>query len=238
MNYFKILSVALLLALFCSATSFAERLTVDAPASVVSGTTGVLVNINIDNGLNTAGASFTVTYDAAKLQYKSVSSTFFAAFSNQNINPSSVSVGTPPITYTKGLVDNPSSGKVMLAAAQTANGTAGAKTLFTLTFDVINGVTGNALINITATTINNTAAGYPAGGAAIPMLVGIGANNTYPAITPSVTSDTISITPAVVDADGDGITDSWEITHFGNLTTANSSTDTDGDGYSDLNEYS
>ena len=185
--------------------------------------------------IHTAGASFTVTYDAAKLQYKSVSSSFFATFAAQGITPSSVTVGTPAVTYSKGLVDNPSSGKVMLAAAQTTNGTAGVKTLFTLTFDTISGATGSAVINVTPSTITNAAAGYPSA-TAVPMLVGIGTNNTYPAITPSVTPDTITI-GSTVDSDGDGIADSWEMTYFGNLTTANSSTDTDGDGYSDLNEF-
>lgn len=39
------------------------------------------------------------------------------------------------------------------------------------------------------------------------------------------------------DIDGDGMKDSWEIEHFGNLTVANATTDTDRDGYSDLQEF-
>lgn len=38
------------------------------------------------------------------------------------------------------------------------------------------------------------------------------------------------------DADNDGISDAWEMLHFGNTTVANGSTDTDGDGASDLAE--
>lgn len=39
------------------------------------------------------------------------------------------------------------------------------------------------------------------------------------------------------DVDGDGIPDPWEKLHFGNLTTAGATTDTDGDGATDLAEY-
>jgi hypothetical protein len=42
---------------------------------------------------------------------------------------------------------------------------------------------------------------------------------------------------AAVDSDGDGINDNWEMYYFGNLTTANRSSDFDRDGYSDLQEY-
>ena len=235
MNCYKILAVAVLLAFFCSTNSSAEILTIDAPASAASGATGVLINIDIDTGINTAGASFTVTYDAAKLQYKSVSSSFFATFSAQGITPATVTVGTPPVEYDKGLVDNSLPGEVMLAAAQATNGTAGAQSLFTLTFDVITGATGAVVVNVTPSTIANTAAGYPAGGATVPMLVGIGNNNTYPAITPTILPDTITI--GLIDTDGDGITDDWETTHFGNLTTATATSDFDKDGYIDKQEY-
>lgn len=40
-----------------------------------------------------------------------------------------------------------------------------------------------------------------------------------------------------VDTDGDGIDDDWEMEHFGDLTTADDTTDFDGDGVSDLNEF-
>jgi hypothetical protein len=39
------------------------------------------------------------------------------------------------------------------------------------------------------------------------------------------------------DTDGDGIVDAWERQRFGNLTTANASSDADNDGQSDLQEY-
>ncbi|MCI5142588.1 MAG: DUF5123 domain-containing protein, partial [Candidatus Electrothrix sp. ATG1] len=41
----------------------------------------------------------------------------------------------------------------------------------------------------------------------------------------------------VGDTDADGIADTWEIEHFGDLQTADATTDWDNDGYSDLQEY-
>jgi hypothetical protein len=49
-----------------------------------------------------------------------------------------------------------------------------------------------------------------------------------------VQTDTIALG---ADTDGDGIADAWELQHFGNLTTANGSSDFDHDGVSDLREY-
>jgi hypothetical protein len=42
---------------------------------------------------------------------------------------------------------------------------------------------------------------------------------------------------ALPDSDSDGIDDDWEMNHFGNLNTANESSDWDGDGTSDYDEY-
>ncbi len=39
------------------------------------------------------------------------------------------------------------------------------------------------------------------------------------------------------DSDHDGIDDNWELLFFGNLQTADSSSDYDRDGYSDVQEY-
>jgi len=43
--------------------------------------------------------------------------------------------------------------------------------------------------------------------------------------------------PVNPDSDGDGLPDEWEMTYFGNLTTANATSDFDHDGQSDLKEY-
>jgi hypothetical protein len=47
---------------------------------------------------------------------------------------------------------------------------------------------------------------------------------------------TATIAPGT-DSDGDGIADAWELTWFGNLTTANASSDFDHDGMTDKQEY-
>ena len=62
---------------------------------------------------------------------------------------------------------------------------------------------------------------------------------------PACAHDTTQLTETVTDnvfvgpwdADGDIIDDAWELQYFGNLTTANAASDTDGDGVSDLQEF-
>jgi len=39
------------------------------------------------------------------------------------------------------------------------------------------------------------------------------------------------------DTDSDGLPDSWEIAHFGNITSRNGTGDPDGDGLTNLQEY-
>lgn len=48
---------------------------------------------------------------------------------------------------------------------------------------------------------------------------------------------TLSDSLAMVDSDGDGIDDGWEIANFGDLTTANATSDFSGNGVNDLTEY-
>lgn len=43
--------------------------------------------------------------------------------------------------------------------------------------------------------------------------------------------------PAMADEDADGISDDWETVHFGDLTTADCSTDSDGNGICDRTEF-
>ena len=48
---------------------------------------------------------------------------------------------------------------------------------------------------------------------------------------------TVSVEPYIVDSDGDGIADDWEIFHFGNLTNADETTDFDEDFFPDISEW-
>ena len=43
--------------------------------------------------------------------------------------------------------------------------------------------------------------------------------------------------PINPDSDGDGIGDAWELAHFGDLTTADQTSDSDGDNIQDIYEY-
>src|SRR3989339_2166091 len=169
MKITKTLLVALLLAIISGSYSMAEMLTVDAGPPAAPGATGIAVDIKIDNGSNTAAASFTVTYDTTKLTLKGVSSSFFGTFASQNISPSSIIVGSN--TYTQSMAHNPTTSGTMLSAARTTNGPSGQQTLFTLTFDVAGNATGNCPIDIVSSLIENYAAGYNTP-TAVPMLVG------------------------------------------------------------------
>jgi len=87
----------------------------------------------------------------------------------------------------------------------------------------------------------SAAAGYPAAGETVPLLVGFDpAAGTYPVIaeiTPGndpVTDGSARFYPA--DTDRDGLADSWELRYYPDLTTADGGTDTDLDGFDALLE--
>jgi len=60
-----------------------------------------------------------------------------------------------------------------------------------------------------------------------------GANIGWINLATGLTTDRMD----VPDTDGDGLTDAWELTHFGDLTTADADSDQDGDGFTDAREY-
>ncbi|WPD22486.1 MAG: thrombospondin type 3 repeat-containing protein [Candidatus Electrothrix scaldis] len=79
----------------------------------------------------------------------------------------------------------------------------------------------------------------PLGGYAIEQVEGCGGslvNNTY-TIAPASADCTVAAIFRELDSDEDGIDDAWEMQYFGNLTTADATTDYDRDGYTDLQEY-
>jgi len=215
----------------------------------------------VDNPVDIAGAAFTVTYNTTALTLTDVQSTFFDTFANQflgtpNAATAPTSVVVDSVTYNQPLITNNVSGTGTMIAAARCSAETGASntTLFTLSFALNSGASATAYnVGITATTLDNTDAGYGLGadgiaGTAddapetIPCLVGAVAGETdltaaFPVIAvTSITSGSVTFSGGV-DLDGDGLADDWENTHFGNLTTADATSDYDQDGYSDLQEY-
>lgn len=173
--------------------------------------------------------------------------------------PTSVTVDSQP--YTQPLIRNDVTGTgTRIAAARAMPADETNKILFTLTFQHNNpiGLTQDTTYNVqvVSTSLNNTDAGYDPAGETIPMLVAsdLGVTDlTSPAAFPvvldpaaatpvgSVVNGSVTFTTppctSGTDSDSDGIDDCYETTHFGNLTTADATTDYDQDGYSDLDEY-
>ncbi|MCW5205459.1 hypothetical protein VU08_00795 [Desulfobulbus sp. F5] len=62
-------------------------------------------------------------------------------------------------------------------------------------------------------------------------------SKAFPALPVALNSGVIVVRNGSVDAEQDGIDDTWERSMFGNLDVANAFTDWDRDGYSDVQEY-
>lgn len=215
-----------------------------------------IIPIIVDDATGIAGAAFTLTYDTTALTV-TVTSAFFDTFEKQfkAINASyagETSTVVDSITYTQPLINNDVSGTGMRIAAARAQSAADntLKTLFTLSVKLNTGkAAGEYPINIVATTLNNTAAGYAAAGEPINLI--IGADPTKPTtdaaafpvlvasadVATKVVGGKVTFTEAAADSDSDGLPDAWETTTFGDLTTATATSDNDKDGYTDLQEY-
>lgn len=239
-----LLLTALLLSLY-SFPALATTLTVGSTTAKPGDT--ISIPITIDTPELVAGATFKISYSSTNLTLNNIRSNFFTTFSDQwqllnpapdPLPPTEVTVdGTVynrPLVYNAGTIDT-----IFIAAARIEAG-ASETTMFTLDFTVKNNaVQGIHAISISSTRIDNEAAGYPAGGADLPLLIGLveGDSTSYPAIPTDVVGGAVTINMTFVDSDQDNIADDWEIAQFGNLTTANSTSDYDKDGYSDLQEY-
>lgn len=222
----------------------------------VTGNAGDTVTVDItvaDYSLEQiAAAVFTLTYNGDYLTLANVESTFFDTFLNQwnllDPVPSPLpetSVEIDGQIYTQPLLFNtvPSTTQysTMIAGVRVVAGTP--TTLFTLTF-TIDETAPNAIypISIQPTIIDNTAAGYSSAGESIPILTDYIEGETdpalaYPTYSPTIINGRIVVEAVFVDTDGDGIEDSWEMTHFNSLDVADSTSDFDNDGYTDLQEY-
>jgi len=212
----------------------------------------VLVEVRVNNADLVAGASFTVTYNPAKLALRNqnpVTSSFFETFVQQGLltDPAYVTVPGDSNQYYSPLVANPVSNGVMIAAARFDNGEGVDVPIVTLHFEFIGSSgdcsnPGDCPISITPSIISNTDAGYAASGEAISELVGID-GDSYP--VHDVTNVDLSVViPAFVDFDNDGIDDNWEYDQIPintpsgeELNVFKANRDYDHDGYSDYQEY-
>jgi hypothetical protein len=238
----------LLLFTVMRANSMAVQITVGSGNAEPGQTVSLPITVDVPGEI--AGAAFTLTYDKTRLTLNSVTSTFFDTFTHQWNSLSPIPNPLPPATvtvdgqtYDQPLVKNPVSVGMSIAAARCKAGAVGT-TLFTLTFAVGGSVAAGPLpVRIIPTVLNNMNAGYPVGGEAVPILIGALENqqnlaSAYPVLPSTLVSGTVNVIPhVIVDSDGDGIDDGWEMAIFGDLTTANATSDFDRDGYSDLQEY-
>lgn len=239
-------------------SAFAVTLTVGT-VSGGEGQTTVQIPITVDNPVGIVGAAFTLQYDTSALTV-TVDSTFFNTFANQFVGtpnettaPTSVTVDSQ--SYDQPLIANDivGTGTRIAAARCTPGDASSSNTLFTLTVVLNTGAAYTTYpITVVPTVVSNTDAGYAAEGETIPMLVGSDlsvTDLTDPSAFPilldpangigTVVAGSVTFTESsgITDTDGDGIADDWETTHFGNLTTANATSDYDGDGLTDLQEY-
>lgn len=244
--FFAILAVTLL---FCSTASAEDRvLSLVAPDA----DDPTVINISVDNAQYIAGASFTVTYDTASLTLNPIESDFFQTFAEQiTPDPGCVTVDqeycSPIVSNIVSGLDTEVSTGTMLAAATIDRGTNSSATLFTLDFKFTeNTMPGEYAIAIEQSKIYNPSAGYDTeGGELIPMLVGLDDAGNYPAYdVPSLPE--FIIDTASIDKDVDGIDDIWEVYYRPDglawnavnvLEQYTATTDVDGDGYSDYQEY-
>ncbi|CAN2042665.1 hypothetical protein GMMP15_80018 [Candidatus Magnetomoraceae bacterium gMMP-15] len=198
-----------------------------------------------------AGAAWTFEYDSdIQIVPGSVQSKFFDTFVAQfeaagTPEPYSTSAGG----YDQPLVDNPVENNKTAVAAARCIETDGAKAvgnvLFTLKFELKDGVTPKETpydVNIKATILDNTAAGYDENGEPIDLLVGAdlaepySSTEAYPVMigkSVDTTGYSGSVTfGEVVDTDNDGLSDSEEQ----NLGTDLNDPDSDDDGLNDGDE--
>lgn len=147
----------------------------------------IYLNVKVDSTTGIAGSAFTIEYNDALVTPPGISaeglsdgitSTLFTLFTDSRTPPGDPATAIPmragPVT---------GAAKIALSGANIDTTTGGAKTnlgiLFTLKFTVKNdaAIGGTPQFILHQTVLNNTAAGYPAEGAAIPLLVGAVASN-------------------------------------------------------------
>lgn len=244
-------AIPLLLFVFCGRVE-ALQLQVDSQNANPGDNISVEITVGEYNLEQIAASAFTLSYSTDHLTLTQVESDFFDTFLNQwnSLNP--VPDPLPPAsvivdgqTYTQPLLFNTTDGtpygKTLLVGASVKSGTP--TILFTLHFTVkATTPSGIYPVSISPTIINDVYAGYYDSGEAIPVLMGAiegesDPTQAYPVYSPDIVNGAIMVQINFVDTDNDNIDDNWELTHFGDLTTADQTTDFENDGYTDLQEY-
>jgi hypothetical protein len=200
----------------------------------------------------TAAAAVTVTFDDSSLD-AACTSAFFAPFAEQLeaaggivVVPTSGEVGG--VVYDQPLVVTPLAGTGLAVAgarlAPAPPGT-GEATLFTLHCSLKPGApAGLYPVMVTPTTVSHTGGGYDPGGEPIDLVLGRDAGaGAFPVLLSAAEAAAHTrdgwarFSADLPDTDGDGLPDDHETATFGDLDTADDSTDFDRDGLGDLLEW-
>jgi hypothetical protein len=226
----------------------------DLVVAMAAGPEGTVVDVPVaaSPAGGIAAAAMTVGFDTASLD-AACTSAFFAPFAEQLgasggqlVVPTSGEIGG--VVYDQPFLVNPLPGTGLAVAgarlAPAPPGTGDAD-LFTLHFSLKPGSPpGLYPVTITPTTVSHTGGGYDPGGEPIDLVLGRDAGaGTFPVLlsaaeAPARTRDGWTRFSAdFPDTDGDGLPDGHETATFGDLDTADDSTDTDTDGLSDLLEW-
>lgn len=247
-----VLPFALSLLFFCNNTAYGLEIQIGNQNADPGQAVTISVTVGDYDQEKIAAAALMLTYNTSMLTLNSIDSNFFTSFSDQwnslsptpdPLPPGSVEVDLQ--TYTHPLLFTTQAGtpmgKTMLVGARVKSGTP--SVVFSLYFTISGSApSGIYPISISPIIVDNTDAGYSTSGESIPIFVGALENQpdltqAYPAYSPTIINGAILVNITVVDSDSDGIDDDWEIAHFGNLTTADQTSDFEGDGYTDLQEY-
>jgi hypothetical protein len=247
--------------LSAAASAYAVTLTVGSGSGKTNDT--IEIPVTVDNPVGIAGAAFTIHYNSDHLSLSAIESTFFDTFAHQwaalssppdPYPPGSVVVGSD--TYYQPLVANhvAYTGTMVAAARCSAETNSANTTLFTLLFELnADSPEGNYSVSVISTTLDNTDAGYDAGGETIAMLIGADPSKdpTDQAAFPiklNPPSEGSTVAGSVTfddDVDDDKLPDDWEqqiIDAYPNdeITTiahVHPLDDFDGDGTKNIVEY-
>lgn len=183
--------------------------------------TGLTLKINVDDSTDIGGAAFTLKYDDTALSVSEITSPLFDTFVAQGFTAGQDGLGGDGQVdgLDAPLVSNNVSGIGTLIAAASAVPSDGTETtLFNVVFQAAEGADGEYTVEVVATELNNTAAGYAETGEVIPLLVS--GQDTYPVLLDKDDNDktkvyaTGTVETTVIesgDANGDGLVNANDV---------------------------